>query len=137
MSNAALIPELDRKGLRDFALLFGTIIAVLFGLLLPWLFSRNYPMWPWIAAAIFAVWGLVAPATVRPFYRIWMRFGLLLSKITTPIIMTAAFFAVILPIGLVRRLAGGDWFAKHPDGTKTTYRIASKNAGPQDLERPF
>ena len=34
------IPIPDRKGLRDFALLVGGVLAVLFGLILPWLFER-------------------------------------------------------------------------------------------------
>jgi hypothetical protein len=137
MSNPASIPELDRKGLRDFCFLFGAIIAVLFGLLLPWLFDRAYPLWPWAVGAAFALWGIVAPLSVRPFYRLWMRFGLLLSKITTPIIMAATFYLVIFPVALLRRPFGGASFPKRADSTKTTYRVASKNAGPQDLERPF
>lgn len=137
MSNTSSIPELDSKGLRDFGLLFAAIIAGLFGLLLPWLFERSYPLWPWIVAAVFALWGLVAPLTMRPFYRLWMRFGLLLSKVTTPIIMGATFYLVIFPVALLRRLGGGASFPKRGDSTKTTYRVASKNAGPQDLERPF
>jgi hypothetical protein len=35
------IPELDARGLRQFALTTGGIVAGLFGLLLPWLFDAN------------------------------------------------------------------------------------------------
>ena len=34
------IPELDRKGLREFGLVTGGIVAVLFGLFFPWLLER-------------------------------------------------------------------------------------------------
>lgn len=47
MTNAAHeIPELDRKGLRQFGLVTGGIVAGLFGLLFPWLLERALPLWP-------------------------------------------------------------------------------------------
>jgi hypothetical protein len=51
---------------------------------------------------------LLIPGQLGPVYRGWMRFGLILSKITTPIFMGVIFFVVLTPIGLVRRLFGGD-----------------------------
>lgn len=51
---------------------------------------------------------LVLPGRLGPVYRGWMAFGLALSKITTPILMGAMFFIVVTPIGLVRRLFGGN-----------------------------
>jgi hypothetical protein len=57
--------------------------------------------------ALLILAGLVIPAKLGPVYRAWMRFGLALSKITSPIFMGAIFFVVLTPIGLIRRLAGG------------------------------
>jgi hypothetical protein len=88
------IPELDAKGLRSFALTTGGIVVALFGLLLPWLLDLGFPIWPWVLAAVLGVWGLAAPATLRPVYRGWMRFGLLASRITTPIILGIVFYVV-------------------------------------------
>ena len=86
------IPELDRKGLRDFGLVTGAIFVALFGLFFPWLLELNIPTWPWVLGSILAVWGLAAPATLRPLYRAWMKLGLMLSKITTPIVLGIVFF---------------------------------------------
>ncbi len=69
------IPELDRKGLREFGLTTGAIIAALFGALFPWLLERAFPLWPWIILLVLGGWALVAPASLRPVYRLWMRFG--------------------------------------------------------------
>ena len=49
------IPELDRTGLREFGIVTGGIVAVLFGLLFPWLLERSFPLWPWVNGAINAV----------------------------------------------------------------------------------
>jgi predicted membrane metal-binding protein len=130
------IPELDRKGLREFGLVTGAIVAGLFGLFFPWLLERSWPLWPWAIFGLLAAWGLLAPLSLRPLYRVWMRFGLLLSKITTPIIMGLVFFVLITPMGLIRRLAGRDSMARGFDDSQT-YRVASKKPAPDNLEKPY
>ena len=90
------IPELDRKGLRNFAWSFAVVVAGLFGLTLPWLFNSDWPLEPWAIAIVFFVWGLVAPSTLRPFYRLWMRFGFVMNFFVTRIVLGVVFFIVLL-----------------------------------------
>jgi len=130
------IPELDRAGLREFALVTGSVIAGLFGLFLPWVLDLAWPVWPWILASILVTVGLAAPMALRPVYKIWMQFGLILSRITTPIIMALVFFLVITPIGLIRRLLSSDPMnRKFDDGG--SYRVPSKKIPAENMERPF
>lgn len=137
MANAQLIPELDRKGLRDFGLITGGIVAVLFGLMLPWLLGRVLPVWPWVVFAVLAAWSVVAPSTLRLVYRGWMRFGLLMSRVMIPLLMSLVFFLVVTPIGAVRRLLSKDEIAKHADAALESYRQPSEARKRKDLERPF
>jgi len=138
MSHAQLtIPELDQKGLREFALVTGGIVAVLFGLVLPWLIGLNYPVWPWGVGGGLVAWGLVAPATLRPVYRIWMRFGLILNRITTPLILGVVFYLLIAPVGLAMRLLRRDPMARRLDDETTSFRVASRKAPKQNMEKPF
>ena len=130
------IPELDRKGLREFALVTSGVIVGLFGLILPWLFDLGLPTWPWILATILVALGLIAPMALRPVYKVWMRFGLILSKITIPIIMGLVFFLVITPTGLIRRLLSADPMNRSFDGGES-YRVPSKKAPAKNMERPF
>ncbi len=130
------IKELDAKGLREFGLVTGGIVAVLFGLFFPWLIERPIPTWPWVIAGVLGIWGIAAPTSLRPVYRGWMKFGLLLSKITTPIIMGLVFYLMITPMGLVRRLTGNDSLARRFD-TGPTYRVPTEKRPPKNLERPF
>ena len=131
------ITPIDRKGLREFGLLTGTIVAVLFGLFFPWLLERSIPLWPWIVAAGLGAWGLIAPDSLRPVYNGWMKFGLLLSKITTPIILGVVFFLVMLPIGLLMRLFRNDPMARKFEKNADSYRIASHAVPKENVERPF
>lgn len=130
------IPELDKKGLREFALLTSAVLAGLFGVVLPWLFSFNWPLWPWVLAGILSFLGLVSPAAVRPIYQTWMRFGLLLSKITTPVIMGLVFFLVITPMGLIRRLVARDPMARKFND-KASYRVPSSKSPGENMENPY
>ena len=131
------IPELDRKGLRNFAWMFGAVVASLFGLLLPWLLDRGWPLAPWVIAIVFFIWGLIAPSTVRPFYRLWMRFGFIMNAITTRIILGVVFYAVILPFGLAFRLRRKDLLHRKWDQELESYRVKSSVVSPIDMEKPF
>ena len=130
------IPAVDRKGLRDFALTISVVTVALFGLLAPWLLARPFRIWPWVLAAILIPWGLIAPSSLRPLYRGWMRLGLLLNKIMSPLIMAIIFYVAITPIALLRRMLGHK-LPSHRDPSAATYRVSSKRAHPFDLTRPF
>ena len=131
------IPELDRKGLRDFGLVTGGILAVLFGVFFPWLFDRAWPRWPWIVFAVLAGLGLMAPLLLRPVYHVWMRLGLLLNRITTPLILGILFYVMISPIALLRRLWSKDAMARRFDTNASSYRVPSEAKPIKQLERPF
>ena len=131
------IPDLDRSGLRSFGLTTGAIVAVLFGLFFPWLLGHATPLWPWVLCGVLAAWGVVAPASLRPVYRLWMRFGLLMSRITTPVILSVVFFVVITPIALIRGLLGKDSMSRALDESQSSYRVKSRKSSKTNLERPF
>ncbi len=131
------IPELDRRGLRQFALSTGGIVAVLFGLFFPWILDVGFPVWPWVVAALLATWGLAAPASLRPVYRGWMRFGLLLNRIVTPVILGILFFVIITPTSAIMRLFRRDTMARSFDVKAETYRVPSAKRPKSHMERPF
>jgi hypothetical protein len=131
------IPELDRKGLRNFGLVTGGILALLFGLFFPWLFGRHYPYWPWVLGGLLVVWALLAPASLKGFYRLWMRLAVLLSRITTPVIMGLVFFLVITPMAFIMRILGHDPMARRLDPNAKSYRIPARRPPRTHMERPF
>lgn len=130
------IPELDENGLRQFGLTTGAIVAGLFGIVFPYLLDAAWPLWPWLILALLAIWALIAPISLRPVYRGWMRFGMLLSKVTTPIIMTLIFLVVILPSALLMRLLRKDPMRRSFDES-ASYRVNSKQPSVRNLERPY
>jgi hypothetical protein len=80
--------------------------------------------------------GVVLPAQLGPVERGWMRFALLLSKVTTPIFMGVIYFVVLTPIGLLRRAFAGSALV-HKAGPEGGY-WADRQASPRStLTRQF
>ena len=88
------IPDLDSPGLRRFAMVFSTIVVGLFGIVMPLLLG-HWSAVPWIVAVGVTLWGLLAPGTVRPFYMIWMRLGMIMNTITSPVILGIVYYLLL------------------------------------------
>lgn len=127
----------DRKELREFALTMSAAIGGLFGLVIPWLLDRAWPLWPWPLALAFLALGAFAPYKARPIFRFWMLLGQTIGRITTPIILGILFYLVISPTGLIRRMIGGDPMSRRIESEATTYKKPSQKPNMDHLERPF
>ena len=132
-----VIPELDRRGLRQFALIFAAIVVTVFGIVIPLLAGHGFVWIPWAIGGVFVAWGLLAPETVRPFYRLWMRFGMVMSAIVNRIVLGVVFYLILLPFGLVLRVRGIDPLRRKWDPKSSSYRVASDDPDPKHMERPF
>jgi|JRYI01.1.fsa_nt_gb hypothetical protein len=122
--------------LRKFGLLMAAIIASLFGLLLPWMFGRAWPKWPWIVTALFAVPATFAPIWLAPVHRAWMAIGAVLGWINSRILLAIVFYLVLVPMGFLMRLAGRDPMRRMKRGERS-YRQPSVERPTEDMERPF
>jgi len=131
------IKKLDAKGLREFGIVTGAIVCALFGLFFPWLLDTRIPLWPWIIGAVLGIWALLAPATLEPVYRGWMRIGILIGSVTTPLILGIVFFLVLLPMGVVMRLLRHDPMSRDLDIDAPSYRVPSHKLDAKNMERPF
>lgn len=131
------IPELDSKALRQFALIFAAIVVVVFGIVIPLLTGNGFIWIPWAIGGVFVMWGLSAPATVRPFYRLWMRFGMLMGAIVNRVVLGIVFYLILLPFGLVFRIRGIDPLRRKWDLKLESYRVISDDQDPKHMNRPF
>lgn len=132
-----VIPELDRKGLREFGLTTGAAVVAIFGLFFPWILDLEWPTWPWIIAAVFWTLALIQPLWLRWIYRTWMHFGLLAGRVMTPLVLGIVYFGMILPMALVMRLRGNDPMHRAFDPNQKSYRIQSTTSPKEKLEKPF
>lgn len=127
----------NSKELRHFGLIMGAMIALFFGLLIPWLWSLSWPLLPWVIAATFAACGLLAPNILAPVYRLWMKLAAVLAWINSRLILGIAFYCIILPTSLILRLSGKDPMARKFDAKASSYRIDKPARSKDHMEKPF
>ena len=95
---------------------------------------------PTVLAALLAVAGalvasaIVAPTSLGPVQRGWMRMALAMSRVTTPLFLGAVYFLVVTPTGLLRRTFGRSPIAGPPAGASGW---APHERGRSDLQRQF
>ncbi|MGF1546681.1 MAG: SxtJ family membrane protein [Thiotrichales bacterium] len=123
--------------LRRFAWVTGALIAGCFGLLLPWLWAFAIPWWPFVTGLALALWGAIAPRSLRPLYRGWMRLGAGLGWLNARLILSAVFFLVLTPIGWLLRLFRHDPLRRAWTPGATSYRVPSQPRPRDHLRRPF
>ena len=89
---------------------FGIVFFVVFFLiaLYPLIHNEEIRIWSLIISLIFLILGLINSRILTPLNKLWFKFGILLGKIISPIIMGIIFFLVVTPIGFIMRILGKD-----------------------------
>ena len=82
-----------------------------------------------IGATLVAL-GLAAPASLAVPNRLWMKLGLLLGIVMTPIVMGVVYVTTFLPIGLIMRLRGHDPLKRKRKAPGESYWIERNPPGP-------
>lgn len=139
MSHNVSSESLTLKQLRQFGMILGGGLAMIFGLLIPWIKDSplNLFSWPWIVCVILLLISFIAPAILRPVYKIWMAFGMVMGFINTRIILGLIFLAVFTPVALLLKLLRKDPMSRKLDGARKSYRVASKQPKKDNLNRPY
>jgi len=97
----------------------------------PLLTERPVKLWATVLSGSFIIVSLVGPSLLAPLNQSWFKFGLFLHKLTSPIIMGLAFYLLIAPIGMARRLFGLDTFCRGFDPAAKSYWIEREPPGPK------
>ena len=89
---------------------FGIVFFIVFLLIsiYPLLNDDHLRIWSLVISIVFLILGLLNSKILFPLNKIWFKFGILLGKIISPLIMGFIFFVVVTPIGLLMRLFNKD-----------------------------
>lgn len=111
---------------------FGIVMAIFFLLVgfFPLLKSHPVRVWAVAIAILFLFFALVFPAALAVLNKIWFQLGLLLHKVTSPLILGIMFFLIITPTGFVRRLLGNKTLRESFDKSKKSYWVQRTPPGP-------
>ena len=120
---------------------FGFVFTVVFSVvgLYPLWSGGELHIWGLVIAGLIFVSALAAPAILAPLNRIWFKFGMLLHKIVSPLIMGLIFFSCVMPIGLLMRVCGKRPLDLDFDPAATSYWIHRPPPSPEpgSMKRQF
>jgi hypothetical protein len=89
---------------------FGLIVALGFLLVTfaPRLGHRDPRWWGLLVAVPLAILAIARPRMLRPLNVAWTGLGLMLNRITSPVILALVFYLAVVPTGLLMRAFGHD-----------------------------
>ena len=106
---------------------FGLVFFVLFMIiaLYPLLNNHSVKLWSLLISIFFLILGLLNSKILSPLNQLWFKFGIVLGKLISPLIMGIIFLMVVTPIGILMRLFKKD-LLNLKFNNKKTYWVENK-----------
>jgi hypothetical protein len=95
-----------------------------------WWSGNTFSPYPAAAGLALLVLGLVAPGSLHRLNLLWARFGVLLGRIVSPLVLGVVYLTTMIPIGLILRWSGKDLLSLKGDDDLATYWVAREPRGP-------
>ena len=85
---------------------FGIVFFIVFLIigLYPLINQEGFRSWAIFISLIFLILGLINSNLLTPLNKAWIKFGILLGNIISPLVLGIIFFLIVLPTGLLMRL---------------------------------
>ncbi|MBL8378257.1 MAG: hypothetical protein JNM79_10335 [Burkholderiales bacterium] len=117
---------------------FGWVFVVFFSLVAAygWWRGGTWYRWPLGLGVLTLACTLLAPALLTPFNRAWMKFGDILGRIVSPVVLGLIFFGMFAPIAIGMRLAGRDALKRSFDPAMRSYWNERSPPGPDPTGMP-
>jgi hypothetical protein len=118
MNNALPLPS-NRSFGWTFTLVF-TLVALF---AYPWLMAL---------AAVMAAITMMRAQWLAPLNRAWMKFGALLHRVVSPLVLGLIFFGLFTPVGMAMRAFGRDAMKRRFEPQAPSYWVKRDPPGPPD-----
>ena len=116
----------DTKQIRK----FGLIALIFFGCLCAlgiWL-EKPFPTYLFGTLSALGLGFILFPNQLRPVFVAWLKIAHFLSRVVTTFILTLAYYLVITPTALIKRIFGGTPLPTKPDKNVSSYWVTRKEA---------
>ena len=103
---------------------FGLVFFVFFFIVsvFPLLNGENIRVWSLIISIIFLILGILNSKILTPLNQVWFKFGVLLGRFVSPVVMGVVFFMVVTPTSLIMKVLQKN-LLNLKKGNKKTYWI--------------
>lgn len=121
----------NRKEIRK----FGVIAFVFFGCLCALGLWRQKPAAVYLfgALSLLGLGFILLPGLLKPVYEKWLRMAHLIGRLVTIVMLTLAYYLVITPSALIKRIFGGRPLPTRPDRELASYWVPrSEPAQPKE-----
>jgi predicted membrane metal-binding protein len=111
---------------------FGGVFTVVFAAigLLPLIRGGEVRVWALAVAGAFFITALLMPVLLAPLNRLWFKFGMLLHRVVSPLVMGMLFYVVVTPTGFLMRLFGKRPLDLDFDPSASSYWTLRQPPGP-------
>jgi hypothetical protein len=131
--------KVEHASNRRFGLVVGAIV-LLIGCIRAYIYDNFGTLDGTLAASGIAlmVAAVVWPSGLSPLNHAWSRLGLLLHKVTNPLILGLMFAVAIVPTGLIMRAFGSDPMARRLDAHEDYWtKRSTPGSTSETLQQPF
>ena len=120
---------------------FGVVMAAFFAVLglFPLIHHRSIRVWALGLSGLFLLTATAFPSILKSLNSVWAKFGLLLSRISNPIVTGLMFYLFFTPAALVLKAIGKDPLRMKLNASAKTYWITRVPPGPdpESMRRQF
>jgi hypothetical protein len=113
---------------RTFGLVFTAVFLIIGAF--PMIDGDAPRLWSFGIAAVILIIALAVPRLLAPLNRAWMKFGLLLNNVVSPLVLGLLFYLVFLPVGALIRVMGKELLRLRFQPSAKSYWIERQPPGP-------
>lgn len=107
---------------------FGYTFSIIFFLVFLYFFSNGVLNYSFLIISLsLTLVTILKPSFLSPFSFLWDKFGLLIGKFVTPIILCSVYLITIIPTNIVLRIFSIDLLKKKKNVKVSSYWIERKN----------
>ncbi len=112
---------------------FGAVFTAVFLIVALWpLASGHTPRgWALAISGLLLLITVATPSWLTVPNRLWMKFGLLLHRVISPVVLAFLFYIVVTPTGLIMRAFGMDTLRLRRDDLAQSYWLKREPPGPE------
>ena len=90
---------------------FGFLFTIIFFLIGSYFYIKEFSQFFFLSFATSFIFGIITilkPSILLPLNKLWMRFGLLIGTIVSPIVLGIIFFVIFTPVSIIMKIIGRD-----------------------------
>tara|TARA_X000000950_G_scaffold150705_1_gene185724 strand:+ start:3269 stop:3679 length:411 start_codon:yes stop_codon:yes gene_type:complete len=126
----------SKKDLKNFGVTIGFILLMIGAFL--FIREKDSCIYFFSIGSILIIVGVITPVILKPIYKIWMIFAVIIGWIMTRVILSILFFSIITTIGIFTRLIGKDFLNLKSKNNESYWNIRNKEYElNQDYEKQF